>query len=160
MYLRITAVFLLVSVTFAGQFPFPQNKTYRYGISTSSIDSAAIQSIYREWKHNFYTQKDSVARIKWDDPYESVSEGIASIKIFDLKGRECASQNFTSKTGPKTVSLNTFNLLDNIYFVKINGNWKSHTIKVPLFRYADLKYVSRVRTLTRIEALPNVSVYE
>ncbi len=73
----LAALILLVSGTFAAQFPFPQNISYSYGITTSSIDSTTIQSMYREWKINRFQQKDSVARIKWDNSYESVSEGIA-----------------------------------------------------------------------------------
>jgi len=78
-----------VTSTAAIQYPFPQaacRKTYPYGIVASHPDYNRYQTLLNTWISNFYVEGKTTggnvhdvecARIKWDDPTISVSEGIA-----------------------------------------------------------------------------------
>lgn len=79
--LRCFAALVVLSVTFlsrgAAQYPFPQNRGSEYkGIYATSANSSAVQSAYASWKNSYYTENGSYARIKFDDPRYTVSEGI------------------------------------------------------------------------------------
>ncbi|NLG15813.1 MAG: hypothetical protein GX556_00625 [Fibrobacter sp.] len=65
--------FSLYAVT---NFPFPQNATYPYGIKPSSINSDVVQTSYEDFLSRFYEENGNLARIKFDDPSKTVSEGI------------------------------------------------------------------------------------
>ncbi len=58
-------------------FPFPQSVTYRNGIMPTTITSADAQTAYQTWKTNqLETCTDGSVRVKFDDPTQTVSEGI------------------------------------------------------------------------------------
>lgn len=57
-------------------FPFPRNGTYAYGIKASNATSDAVQAAYTDWLTNQYDESGNLARVKFDDPTYTVSEGI------------------------------------------------------------------------------------
>lgn len=66
-----------LSLFSAPKFPFPQkNKKYSYGILPTPINDADIQTAYDKFMENFYEESGDKARIKFDDPSFTVSEGI------------------------------------------------------------------------------------
>jgi endo-1,4-beta-D-glucanase Y len=114
----LVALLLLTSAAAATKYPFPQaGYAYRYGIAASNANFQEIQSVYSSWKSSFYEESGDLARIKWDSPSKTVSEGIGYgmlIMVF--------MDNETNKTQP------CFDKLWNYYkkFRKGNGvmNWK------------------------------------
>jgi endo-1,4-beta-D-glucanase Y len=58
-------------------FPFPVNDRYSYGIIAANANATTIQQKYLAWKEDFYEEQGELARIKWDTPEQTVSEGIA-----------------------------------------------------------------------------------
>lgn len=62
---------------FAAHAPFPQNSTYPYGILPTEYDVGDVQSIYETWRNTYYEESGALARIRFDDPSYTVSEGIA-----------------------------------------------------------------------------------
>jgi len=75
---------LRFSVYTAPNFPFPHNVDYAYGIKPSSINIDRIQSTYEEYITRFYEESPdkSMARIRWDTPAQTVSEGIGYGMLF------------------------------------------------------------------------------
>jgi endo-1,4-beta-D-glucanase Y len=77
------------TVTSSIAYPFPQAQfrdTYPYGIVATNTDYDVLQNKIDTWISNFYVESASeagdcdgvgCARIKWDDPDLTVSEGIA-----------------------------------------------------------------------------------
>ncbi|MBN1757010.1 MAG: hypothetical protein JW863_01750 [Chitinispirillaceae bacterium] len=67
-----------VSLIAAPQYPFPQNVSYTYGIVPSSIKSDRVQAAYKDFIDRFYEESPdkSMARIRWDNAAQTVSEGI------------------------------------------------------------------------------------
>lgn len=67
-----------ISVAAAPNFPFPQNAAYPFGIRPASINTDRIQAFYETYLKRFYEESPdkSMARIKWDTPSQTVSEGI------------------------------------------------------------------------------------
>ncbi|MFQ3579909.1 MAG: glycosyl hydrolase family 8, partial [Bacteroidales bacterium] len=62
------------------KYPFPQNVNYKYGIRVSKPANDKIQEHYIDWLTRFYEEHPTdptLARIKFDDPQYTVSEGIA-----------------------------------------------------------------------------------
>lgn len=57
------------------KFPFPQNSTYLFGIKPSNATSDQVQSAYLTFM-TYYEENGNLARIRWDDPTFTVSEGI------------------------------------------------------------------------------------
>ena len=57
-------------------FPFPRNGTYAYGIKANNATSNAVQAAYEDWLSNQYDESGNYARVKFDDPSYTVSEGI------------------------------------------------------------------------------------
>ena len=57
-------------------FPFPRNGTYAYGIKANNATSDAVQAAYEDWLTNQYDESGNYARVKFDDPSYTVSEGI------------------------------------------------------------------------------------
>jgi len=62
----------------AAKFPFPQDQTYSKSsaIKPTGADHNIVQSAYMVWLNNFYEESGTMARIKWDKPAQTVSEGI------------------------------------------------------------------------------------
>ncbi len=68
---------LWVAQSFATpKFPFPQDQAYPHGIKPANADHNAVQDAYKIFLDNFYEESGSQARIKWDTPTQTVSEGI------------------------------------------------------------------------------------
>ncbi len=85
-HLLLLCVTLLGMVGFATagtpNYPFPQNYQYPNGqIYTGSNVQSTLQSLYTEWKSNYYTTSGDLGRVKFVQEGESgtnsVSEGIA-----------------------------------------------------------------------------------
>lgn len=68
---------LLITVgSAAPKYPFPQQATYPNGIMPSGVDHKHVQAAYDIWYKNYYTESGDQARIKFDEPDNTVSEGI------------------------------------------------------------------------------------
>ncbi len=76
-FICIAVCSALFCQAFCAQFPFPQSKAYPYGIQTTRIDPQQIQSFYQYWKQTYYEEQGDLARIKFDSPDFTVSEGVA-----------------------------------------------------------------------------------
>ncbi len=74
----LTALILPVTLMATPKFPFPQNAKYPYGIKPASINHNNIQKAYEDFIARFYEESSdkTKARIKWDTPSQTVSEGI------------------------------------------------------------------------------------
>ena len=57
-------------------FPFPQNKTYAYGMQPSNVNIADVISAYDFWRSNYTENCNGSWRVKADDPNYTFSEGI------------------------------------------------------------------------------------
>lgn len=64
------------SLTMAQKYPFPQQARYSNGILPSGIDHKHVQSVYDIWLAGYYEESGNQARIKFDEPENTVSEGI------------------------------------------------------------------------------------
>jgi endo-1,4-beta-D-glucanase Y len=60
----------------APKFPFPQQAKYANGILPAGIDYKEVQKVYDIWLANYYVENGDQARIKFDEPENTVSEGI------------------------------------------------------------------------------------
>ena len=83
-HLLLLCVTLLGVVGFstAQNYPFPQNYQYPYGeIYTGGNVQNTLQSLYTDWKRNYYVTSGNLGRVKFtqegEDGSASVSEGIA-----------------------------------------------------------------------------------
>jgi endo-1,4-beta-D-glucanase Y len=72
----LIALIIPLSLWAAPKFPFPQNAKYPFGIKPSAINSDSIQFVYDKLLKGFYEESGDKARIKWDSPGQTVSEGI------------------------------------------------------------------------------------
>lgn len=74
------AVLLLLPLSFlttaAPKFPFPQQAKYQYGILPAGVSPKHVQSVYDIWLKGYYVEEGTQARIKFDEPENTVSEGI------------------------------------------------------------------------------------
>ncbi|HAS39578.1 MAG TPA: hypothetical protein DCS93_03825 [Microscillaceae bacterium] len=69
---------LCIAQVQAQNFPFPQNKTYDYGLKPQNASAQDAQKAYNTWKTNFLTPcANGRYRVKFDNPSQTVSEGIA-----------------------------------------------------------------------------------
>ncbi|MBP7791836.1 MAG: hypothetical protein KA120_02120 [Candidatus Goldbacteria bacterium] len=80
--LIILIIFSFIPVLLnSGNYPFPQNFTYPYGIKATNSNSATIQSIYNTWKSTYVTSSgcpSGMLRVQRpSDGYDTVSEGQA-----------------------------------------------------------------------------------
>jgi endo-1,4-beta-D-glucanase Y len=73
--LTLLATFCIIHS--APAYPFPQNVLYPYGTIADSSSNEIIQSAYQVILDNYYEERGDLARMKWDDPSQTVSEGIA-----------------------------------------------------------------------------------
>jgi endoglucanase len=63
------------------KFPFPQDQTYgsngsSYGIKPTGANHNDVQAAYKIFVNNYYVESGDYARIEWDTPEYTVSEGI------------------------------------------------------------------------------------
>ncbi|MBN1758123.1 MAG: hypothetical protein JW863_07395 [Chitinispirillaceae bacterium] len=73
----ILTLLLAFSTAFsAPKFPFPQQAKYQYGIMPAGVSPRHVQSVYDIWLKGYYEESGSQARIKFDEPENTVSEGI------------------------------------------------------------------------------------
>jgi endo-1,4-beta-D-glucanase Y len=72
----VILIILSVQTFSAPKFPFPQDQAYPFGIKPANPDHNAVQAAYDVFLSNFYEESNDVARIKWDTPALTVSEGI------------------------------------------------------------------------------------
>ncbi len=80
--LGVTLLGVIGFATAAPNYPFPNNYAYPYGkIYTGSDVKGKIQTLYEEWKDNYYETSGKYGRVKFTQKGESgdnsVSEGIA-----------------------------------------------------------------------------------
>jgi endo-1,4-beta-D-glucanase Y len=78
---KITGLCLLLfiiqsNVFSAAKFPFPQQVTYPNGIVPTGISYKHVQTVYDVWLKGYYEEQGDLARIKFDTPSQTVSEGI------------------------------------------------------------------------------------
>ena len=74
--LALTLTVLFSNVFAAPRFPFPQQTRYTNGIMPAGVDHKHVQSVYNVWLNGYYTESGDKARIKFDEPDNTVSEGI------------------------------------------------------------------------------------
>ncbi|MBN1129817.1 MAG: hypothetical protein JXA71_12560, partial [Chitinispirillaceae bacterium] len=76
MKMHLIGIFLLPAffTVSAANFPFPQNQV-NFGIRAAA-PASDIQTVYDQWRNDYYEESGSEARIKWDDKSKTVSEGI------------------------------------------------------------------------------------
>jgi endoglucanase len=60
----------------APKFPFPQNQKYPFGVKPAGADHKDVQAAYNIFVSKYYEESGALARIKWDMPNQTVSEGI------------------------------------------------------------------------------------
>jgi endo-1,4-beta-D-glucanase Y len=60
----------------APKFPFPQDQNYPFGIKPAGADHNDVQAAYNIFVSKYYEESGDKARIKWDVPTQTVSEGI------------------------------------------------------------------------------------
>ena len=74
----ILTILMCISVAFsAAKFPFPQQASYANGILPEGISHVHVQNVYDIWLKGYYEESGDLARIKFDTPSQTVSEGIA-----------------------------------------------------------------------------------
>jgi Endoglucanase Y len=77
LFCSVFALLISQSIFAAAKFPFPQDQTYgNNAIKPAGADHNAVQAAYTVWLNNYYEEGSGMARIKWDDPTLTVSEGI------------------------------------------------------------------------------------
>lgn len=99
----------------AAKFPFPQNMTYANGIKPATATHRDVQASYNIFVKNYYEESGDLARIKWDTPTQTVSEGIAYGMLIMVY-----MDNATNNTQPK------FDKLWNYYKRWWNNNGVMH----------------------------------
>ncbi|MEO7426146.1 MAG: glycosyl hydrolase family 8 [Fibrobacteria bacterium] len=60
----------------AAKFPFPQDQAYKFGIKPAGANHTDVQAAYTMFLTKYYEESGDLARIKWDVPTQTVSEGI------------------------------------------------------------------------------------
>lgn len=76
--LLLTLLCLSVLQINAQNFPFPQNRQYKFGLMASNRSAQDARKAYNTWKTNFLTTcGNGRYRVKFDNPAQTVSEGIA-----------------------------------------------------------------------------------
>lgn len=67
-----------LNYTEAGNFPFPQNVKFHYGIAPGAANSAHAKESYTNWKTKYYANVEpDMGRVHFNSNNEVVSEGIA-----------------------------------------------------------------------------------
>ncbi|NLD95161.1 MAG: T9SS type A sorting domain-containing protein [Fibrobacter sp.] len=113
---------LIVPVTLfsAPKYPFPQNVKYPYGIQPSSINSDVLQSFYQKWLQSYYEESGDRARIKFDTPSFTVSEGIGYGMLI-MVYMDNATNNTQAKFDKLWKYYNSFLNNNGLMHWKING---------------------------------------
>lgn len=76
-YLFLFLLLIIVGTNFAaGNYPFPQQTTYPNGNLPDGVSPKHVQQVYDIWLQNYYEENGNQARIKFDEPENTVSEGI------------------------------------------------------------------------------------
>ena len=80
-HIILIILFLIPVLLNSGNYPFPQNFTYPYGIKATNANFSTIQSIYNTWKSTYVTSSgcpSGMLRVQRpSDGYDTVSEGQA-----------------------------------------------------------------------------------
>ncbi len=71
-----TLLLAVQSAQAAPKFPFPQDQKFAYGIKPAGASHLDVQAAYNIFVKNYYEESGTMARIKWDKPDQTVSEGI------------------------------------------------------------------------------------
>ena len=108
-------LFLSQQILSGPKYPFPLYRSYKYGIKSSIKDSVRIQKAYNTFHDNYYEESGSYARIKWDEPEYTVSEGIGYGMLI-MVYMDNTQNNTQSK----------FDKLWNYYEKWVNGNGLMH----------------------------------
>jgi endo-1,4-beta-D-glucanase Y len=118
----LTVLFLPVALLATPKFPFPQNAKYPYGIKPEAINSDNIQKAYNDFIARFYEESSdkSKARIKWDTPNQTVSEGIGYGMLI-LVYMDNATNNTQDKFDKLWNYYNSFLDKNRLMNWKING---------------------------------------
>ncbi|MBN1575575.1 MAG: CIA30 family protein [Chitinispirillaceae bacterium] len=74
--LSLTLLLSLSNAFSAAKFPFPQQYKYTNGIMPAGVSHTHVQTVYDIWLKEFYDEQGDLARIKFDNPSQTVSEGI------------------------------------------------------------------------------------
>jgi hypothetical protein len=80
----------------APKFPFPQDQKYAFGIKPTGANHNDVQAAYNIFVKNYYEESGDMARIKWDTPTQTVSEGIGYGMLI-----MCYMDNATNNTQAK-----------------------------------------------------------
>lgn len=75
-FITLLLILFTTGETLAQKFPFPQQGTYAHGILPQGVSYRHIQTIYDIWLNAYYEEQGNQARIKFDTPSQTVSEGI------------------------------------------------------------------------------------
>jgi endoglucanase len=101
----------------APKFPFPQDQSYEYGTKPSAVNHNDVQAAYEVFVQGYYEESGDKARIKWDTPAQTVSEGIGYGMLI-----------FVFMDNAKNNTQGKFDKLWNYYNANKNGrglmNWK------------------------------------
>jgi len=104
----------------AAVFPFPQNSVYAHGTLPTTVDSDAVQSAYSTWLSAYYEESGDLARVKFDDPTYTVSEGIAYGMLI-MVYMDNAANDTQGKFDKLWHYYNTFPDANGLMHWKING---------------------------------------
>jgi endoglucanase len=104
----------------AAKFPFPQNMTYPNGIKPVGATHRDVQAAYDIFYKNYYEESGDKARIKWDTPTQSVSEGIAYGMLI-MVYMDNAKNNTQAKFDKLWAYYNAFLNGNGVMHWKING---------------------------------------
>jgi endo-1,4-beta-D-glucanase Y len=116
----IIALILPITLFAAPKYPFPQNAKYPYGIQPSSVNNDAVQTAYQKWLQGFYEESGDKARIKWDTPSLTVSEGIGYGMLI-MVYMDNATNNTQAKFDKLWKYYNSFLNNNGLMNWKING---------------------------------------
>lgn len=115
-HLLILSAMIPMALHSAPKYPFPQNATYKYGVkATTLVSTNAIQETYEDFMKRFYEESGNLARIKFDTPSQTVSEGIG-YGMLTMVYMDNATNNTQGK----------FDKLWNYYKKWPNGNGLMH----------------------------------
>ena len=111
-----------IKVIAAPNFPFPQNAAYPFGIKPASINTDRIQAFYETFLKRFYEESPdkSMARIRWDTPSQTVSEGIGYGMLI-MVYMDNATNNTREKFDRIWKYYNSFLNANGLMHWKING---------------------------------------
>lgn len=75
--LFLLGLLFILTESVGQNYPFPQTRTYSFGLMPGNKSGSDAQSAYNTWKSNFVTAcSNGRYRVKFDDQSQTVSEGI------------------------------------------------------------------------------------